>query len=108
MRLVWAYDAGWGRPLCNVDVFNATGRFIGRPDLLDPDRGVVGEYDGAEHRTRARHSRDVARESDFRHAGLEVVTVVGEDLKDTSTLVSRLRRAEARARGRGRTFTWRQ
>ena len=108
LRLIWEHDAGWGRPLCNVDVCDANGVFIGRPDLLDPVRGVVGEYDGAEHRSRSRHARDVTREEGFRKAGLEVVTVVGEALHDIPTLVARLHQAEARARDRPRSFLWRE
>lgn len=107
LRMVWVHDAGWGAPLCNVDVFDAAGAFIGRPDLLDVERGVVGEYDGAEHRSRARHRRDVTREEGFRDVGLEVVTIVGEALRDVPALVARLHQAAARAAGRPRTFTWR-
>lgn len=97
LRLVWELDAGWGRPLTNRPVLDLEGRLIGVPDLLDPDRGVVGEYDGADHRERARHRRDVRREDLFRRAGLEYVAVVGADLRDRRLVVDRLLAAGARS-----------
>lgn len=96
-RLVWQLDAGWARPLVNHDVLDEHGRFLGRPDLLDPDRGIVGEYAGAVHRDRARHRRDVRREDLFRRAGLEYVEVVGDDLHDPVLVVERMGAAAARA-----------
>lgn len=41
-RLLWEYDAGWGRPLINRTILDERGRFVATPDLLDPVRGVVG------------------------------------------------------------------
>lgn len=79
VRLVWVLDAGLARPLCNQVVYTLGGETIGCPDLLDPASGVVGEYDGADHRDRARHRKDVAREDRFRRAGLEPFTVVAGD-----------------------------
>ena len=61
MRLVWVLDAGWPHPSCNRTVFATSGEILGRPDLLDLTTGVVGEYNGALHRGRARHRSDVAR-----------------------------------------------
>ena len=34
-RLIWEYDAGWGRPLINRAVLDQHGRLIAVPDLLD-------------------------------------------------------------------------
>lgn len=96
-RLVWQLDAGWARPLVNRDVLDLEGRFLGRPDLLDPDRGIVGEFAGAVHRSRARHRRDVLREDLFRRAGLEYVEVVGADLADVPLVIDRMEAAAARA-----------
>lgn len=95
-RLVWQLDAGWGAPLVNRAVHDLAGRFLGRPDLIDPERGVVGEYAGADHRARARHRKDVRREDLFRRAGLEYVEVVGADLRDRTLVVDRMRAAERR------------
>ncbi len=104
LRLVWVLDAGRPPPLCNARVLDEHGRLLGVPDLLDPDAGVVGEFDGAEHRTRERHRRDVAREDAFRRAGLETCTAVGHDLHQTATLVDRIGAAYERAGARPRRW----
>ena len=67
-RMIWEYDAGWGRPLLNRTVLDLDGRFVAVPDLLDAERGVVGEYAGADHRDIDRHEEDIAREADLRAA----------------------------------------
>lgn len=97
LRLVWVLDAGWAPPLCNRAVLDLEGRLLGVPDLLDLDRGVVGEFDGADHRSRERHRRDVEREDAFRRAGLEYVEVVGADLHDPPLVVARMEAAALRA-----------
>jgi hypothetical protein len=95
--LIWEHDAGWTRPLVNRPIYDLDGRFIATPDLLDPARGVVGEYAGADHRSLAQHERDIAREADLRDVGLEYVEVVGRDLRDRSRVVRRMQHAAARA-----------
>ena len=106
LRLVWVLDAGLPRPRCNWPVADLVGRRLGRPDLLCEEWGLAGEYDGAEHRTRARHGQDVRREADFRAAGLEVVTVVAADLAHPARVVARLLAAADRARAAGRSRGW--
>lgn len=98
MRLIWVLDAGLPPPRCNKPVFDGRGRLIGYPDLLDVEAGVVGEYDGADHRGALRHSKDVAREEDFRRAGLEYFTVTGPDLCSPRRVVERMRFTRSRAR----------
>jgi hypothetical protein len=98
MRLVWVVDAGLPPPLVNREVFNRTGRPVGVADLLDPVDGVVGEYDGTDHRAARRHSRDVAREEDFRRLGLEYFKVTGPDLPRRARVVSRMLSTRSRAR----------
>jgi hypothetical protein len=98
LRLVWDLDAGWGHPLCNRSVFDLDGRFVAIPDLIDPVRGVVGEFAGAHHRDIDRHESDICREADLRDVGLEYVEAVGRDLSRTTRLVRRLHEAERRAR----------
>ena len=83
MRLVWILDAGLQTPLCNVPVFSRSGELLAIPDLLDPVAGVVGEYDGEDHKSRERHRSDVAREDVLRRHGLEYFAVVGGDLTDS-------------------------
>ncbi|NYG56658.1 hypothetical protein [Nocardioides perillae] len=104
LRLLWQLDAHRGRPLTNRQLLDQHGRVLGVADLVDPDHGVVGEYDGAEHRTRARHRRDVHREAAFRAAGLEVVTAVSGDLDRRDRAVSRIDQAYARAGSQPRLF----
>ena len=98
VRLVWVLDAGLPPPLCNRAVFDLDGNLLGYPDLLDPVAGVIGEYDGADHRSNDRHRHDVAREARFRDHGLEYFTVVGSDLADVGLVVERMRRTRNRAK----------
>lgn len=98
LRLVWVLDAGRPRPLVNQPLFDLSGRLLGYPDLIDPEAGVVGEYDGEDHRDAVRHSSDVDRESGFRDHGLEVVRVTGPDLRDTLRVTDRIHSCFRRAR----------
>jgi hypothetical protein len=105
LRLLWQIDAGRPRPLCNRRLLDADGRVLGVPDLLDPASGVYGEFDGADHRTRARHRRDVRRADLFRRAGLEAVTAVGADVAERRLLVDRIHAAYDRAGDRARQWS---
>jgi hypothetical protein len=61
--------AGWGlpEPDLNVDLYDAYGRWLARPDFVWREKRVVGEYDGDQHRT-DRRAWQYERE---RRAGLE-------------------------------------
>ena len=96
-RLIWVLDAGWSHPVCNQPVFDLHGHLVGIPDLLDPSRGVVGEFAGAGHRDRDQHASDVRRTAQFRAVGLEIVEVVGRDLMDVPDVVRRMEQAADRA-----------
>jgi len=98
MRLVWEVDAGFPRPLVNRSVFTRQGRLLGVADILDPVAGVVGEFDGADHRGAVRHSRDVGREDGFRRHDLEFFRVTGLDLPHRPRVVGRMASARSRAR----------
>jgi hypothetical protein len=98
MRLIWVVDAHLPKPLVNQPVWNLRGRLLGYADLFDPRAGLVGEYDGADHRQARRHSRDVAREDGFRRHGLEYFKVTGPDLPRTDVVVRRMLETRARAR----------
>jgi len=74
------------------------GRLIGVPDLFDPEAGLVGEYQGEDHKDGARHRKDVEREERFRDHGLELFEVAGGDLLRRHVVVARMRRARARAK----------
>lgn len=99
MRLIWERDAGKRRPLCNQPIFDADGRLIGTPDLLDPVAGVIGEYDGELHSTSTRRSKDMTRDEAYRAVGLEVVVMVAAEAFAPAPFVSRLEAAYGRSRG---------
>jgi hypothetical protein len=107
LRMIWHLDAGCPPPRCNWPVADGAGTFIGSPDLLCEELAVVGEYDGAEHRSRRRHRDDARRDDHFRRAGLEPFRIVGEDLADVPLVVDRIRAAVARAAASGIPRTWR-
>lgn len=98
MRLVWMLDAGFARPLCNQPLFDLEGNLLGIPDLFDPEAGLIGEYQGADHKDGQRHRRDVAREELFRDHGLELFEIVGGDLRNRQAAAARMANARARAR----------
>jgi hypothetical protein len=98
LRLAWVHDAGLPEPLVNSGLYDADGRFVAVPDLLDEEAGLVVEYDGEEHRSIRRHHADVHREDRCRRVGLEYCTVTAPDLHDLPRLVERLRATRARAR----------
>lgn len=97
-RLVWELDAGLPRPEINCPIHDLGGRLLGIADLLDPDAGLVAEFDGEDHRGRERHTRDLAKDEALRGVGLEVTRITGTDLRDRPLVVRRLRSARSRAR----------
>ncbi len=97
MRMMWLLGAGLPPPLVNRPVFDRAGRLLGYPDLLDEAAGLVGEYDGADHRGAVRHSKDVGREDRFRRHGLEVYRVTAPDLVAPGRVVRRMLAARERA-----------
>ncbi len=97
MRLVWVLDAGLPPPRVNQPVWDLHGRLLGIADLFDPVAGVVGEYDGADHRAARRQARDVAREERFRRLGLEYLKVTGPDIGDHALVADRMASTRRRA-----------
>ena len=97
MALTWILDAELARPLCNVPVFDRAGRLVAIVDLLDPEAGCVGEYQGGDHKDGDRHRKDVAREQALRDVGLECFEVVGGDLADRELVVKRMHAARDRS-----------
>jgi hypothetical protein len=104
MKLVWELDCGFARPLQNVPIFNLDGRHIGTPDLLDPDAGVIGEYDGRGHLRSEQRVTDVRRAAAFADHHLECVIMLAGDTTDQ--FQARLRAAYARAGRRRTRRTW--
>jgi hypothetical protein len=96
-RLIYELEAGLPRPLVNQEIWDCNGRLLGIADLLDPEAGLVGEFDGADHRSARRHTRDIRREEAFRRHGLEMFRVTGLDLRDPARVVQRIQFHRARA-----------
>ncbi len=97
MRLVWEVDAELPRPLTNRPVFDLRGRHLGTPDLIDPQTGLMGEYDGPGHLPRAQRARDINRADLLRAHDLESVIMVAEDFQDLDAYLHRLYEARRRA-----------
>jgi hypothetical protein len=104
LRYVWVVEAGLPPPEVNIALADARGIVLGEPDLLDREAGLVGEYDGADHRTLARHTADNAREEGFERNNLTVVRATSVDLwPRRRALVSRVLDGRARGLARDRT-----
>ncbi|PWN01167.1 hypothetical protein DJ010_20220 [Nocardioides silvaticus] len=99
-KCLWVPVGGFPMPLQNRPIFDARGRHIGTPDLLDPTSGVIGEYDGPDHLRPEQRVRDINREARFRDHHLEVV--VRSAGESPSSFLHRLASAYERA-GRRRT-----
>lgn len=95
MLQVWEDDLGFPRPLVNHEVLDTSGRRLAVVDLLDPEAGVFGEYNGSAHRSRERQRRDEARAADLRGVGLEPFVLVAGDA--TEVWRERMRAARSRA-----------
>jgi hypothetical protein len=104
-RLGWELDAGLPPLLTNRPLFDRQGRHIGTPDLLEPEAGVVIEYDGADHLDRERRFSDVQREERFRDHGLEYLCVQADDMASQAALDARMRRIYGHAQ-RSRPQSW--
>lgn len=99
LRVLWVVDAGLGTPECNPHVVDADGVVVGMPDLLLAEVGLVGEYDGSQHRDLGNHTRDNAREEGFEGLGLVVVRATSLDVgplraATVARLVAGYRRAQ--------------
>ena len=99
MRLDWGLVVG-RRPLTNRPVFDLDGRHIGTPDLIDPEAGVVGQYDGRLHLAGERRAADLRRDQRFAEHGLRTVIMVAADRRDPAAYHRRLRSAYADATSR--------
>lgn len=107
LRVLWVTHAGLPRPLVNRKVFDRrSGRLLGIPDLLDPETGLVAEYDGAQHREIKQHTDDNAREERLENCGLTVVRFSARDLWRPAQVAARLKAGHERAL-RERRREWR-
>lgn len=110
LRMVYVLELGFNTPLVNVPVFNSAGIFVGVPDLLDEEAGLVLEYDGTSwsnsrrpdgHRDVDQHREDNVREELLERTRLIVVRA---DKKDITRYRARLlvRLSSAREEGLNR------
>ena len=89
LRLTYVLGLGAPTPLLNPRVHDRLGRFLGIPDLLDPEAGLVLEYDGESwqdagrpdgHLDPEQHREDNEREEWFERNGLLVLRATRSDL----------------------------
>lgn len=97
MRVLWVVGGRLGVPLTNRPVFDLRGRHLGTPDLLDPEVGLVGEYDATDYHRGQRRLGDVQREETFRSHGLEYVTMMTGESQHPRAFLERLAGAHRRA-----------
>jgi hypothetical protein len=105
LRVRWRACRPSVRLLCNPPLFARDGAHLFTPDLLDPEAGVVGQYDGAVHEATRVRRRDLRTEELCRELGLEVVSMISTDLRDLRSFDGRLEAAYGRA-ARRRTQGW--
>jgi hypothetical protein len=102
LRLLCCREAGLEGLRSNVPVFDLHGRHVGTPDLIDPETGLVLEYDGALHLTASGRRGDLRRGRGYREVGLEPVVLVAADLRDAGATVGLLHAERGRAAARSR------
>lgn len=90
LRLVIVFS-GLPEPECNLNLYDAAGRFLARGDLVYPEYKLVLEYQGDQHRTdRAQWRRDIHRTGRLEDNGWQVLQFTDDDLKDPRALVARI------------------
>jgi hypothetical protein len=102
LRVFYLLRARLPRPLVNRPVFDLDGRFLGTPDLFDPEAGLVTEFDGRYHRERGQHRDDNLREERLEVVNLTVCRVDSLDLRQPAQLRERLRGRHAQGMRRDR------
>lgn len=90
-------DAELPAPLVNQPVHDRYGQFVGRPDLLDAESGLVAEYQGFWHKLDLAPEEDRARRERFEAMNMTVVEIWKDDRDRAQPL---LLEGYARARSR--------
>jgi hypothetical protein len=103
LRMLWMLRAQLPRPLVNVPIFTWNSELFGIVDLLDPDAGTVGEYDGGQHRELDAHTADNVREEELEALGLVVTRVTSLNMRSPDETAARLMRAWERGERRDRS-----
>lgn len=82
--------AGLPRPVAQVSLQDAKGRFLGRPDLYYPDHRLALEYDGATHRDSL--AADNQRQNRLIGEGIRLLRFTAADvLRNQASLVAQVR-----------------
>jgi very-short-patch-repair endonuclease len=81
------------RPLVQAELRDATGNFVGRADLYYPDRRLVIEYDGQNHKDRL--LADLRRQNALVNAGYHLLRFTGADMRPPGSVVMQVRRARS-------------
>jgi len=102
LRMFYIGPAGLPRPLVNRPIFDLDEHLLGIGDLFDPEAGLVGEFDGQDHRLRRQHRADNLREEKLEGANLVVCRVDSLDLRYPVPLAERLRERHAQGLRRDR------
>lgn len=98
LRVAWVVDAGLPAPEVNRGVLSDDWVFLGEADLLDVGSGMIGEYDGRDHRAVERQTRDNVRAEVLERHGLTVSRYTSVDLlHHQRRLVWRMRETYGRA-----------
>lgn len=82
------------RPRVQVALHRTPGEFVARADLYYPDRRLVIEYDGANHRERL--TSDLRRQNALVNAGFHLLRFSAADLAVPRHVVEQVRQARAR------------
>jgi hypothetical protein len=79
------------RPRTQSKLFDGAGRFIARADLYYPDRRLVIEYDGENHKERL--VPDLRRQNALVNAGFHLLRFTASDLHTPGSVAAQVRRA---------------
>jgi len=81
------------RPSVQAELRDATGHLIGRVDFYYPDRRLVIEYDGENHKDRL--VADLRRQNALVNAGYHLLRFTVADLRAPGSVVAQVRRTRA-------------
>lgn len=99
MRIEWREARPNATLLTNPPIFSLDGRHLMTPDLLDPDAGVAGEYNGAVHLGGELRRTDLGRDDLYRQLAIEPVAMMSSAHDDVAAFHTRLRHAYQRSEG---------
>lgn len=82
------------KPCVQSDLYDPSGEFLCRADLYYPDRWLVIEYDGENHRDRL--ASDMRRQNSLLNAGYHLLRFTAADLRIPGSVAAQVRHARAR------------